>query len=83
MNFPIIVDRPLRFGLDPDTRQLIVSADVSLTRQLPGGATLSSDLTYALVLREETARALLRDLPELERLLERSIEGNTKPNFLQ
>jgi hypothetical protein len=83
VNVPFIVDQPLRFELHPDTQQLTVLVDASGARLLPGGMTAQVDLTATLLLTAETARALLRDLPELERLLLQATKARTRQDFVQ
>lgn len=76
-----LTDRPIRFEIDRDTglATLVVQAGFGP----PGFGKASIYMPIRIVLAEESARALLADLHELEETLLKAKRGTAKPDFLQ
>lgn len=82
--FPVIVDSPLAFGIDPGTGLLSVVAIGTMQQQgAQKIAVPAFSMSIILHLTTETVRKLLSDLPALQRLLEQASEGPTKPRYEQ
>lgn len=81
---PLIINSPLAFDYDPDTRLLSVVATGEMQKQGTSKTEAPAfSMSVILQLTPETSRQLLADLPALERLLERASEGPAKPSFMQ
>ena len=80
----ILTDKPLEFSFDPDTGIVLMT--------IVGGGeyldplskqTREMQLIYRVGLTPETSRSLLAALPNLQSILERAIEGPSKPGSVQ